>query len=291
MQICYLYQSDGYSVKRTLEDAYYGTHKEADSTIVFHSSKVDSKNIVIRVVDTDVLIITLGSMHAISTEKNVWIETGIYSKNILRYLNINKAYDHYGQDLYRALPEFHAFTGCDYTGSFGRKGKTTPLKILQKDEGLQKVFIKLGRWSSVEDDNVKVLESFVCRMYGKRKLNSVNAPKNKHNCLVAHMKSMDASVLPPCSKVQLQKIKRTSYITRVWQKAVEIDPTFDLNPTVFGWLLKDDYYQLDWFEGDAAPKIVDVVKEDAAEDSKDFNLFLFSLKNFETFLKLPLTLI
>ena len=65
------YRSGGYSVKGTLEDTYYGTHKKEDSRIVFHLSKVDSKNIVIRVVDTDALIITLGSMHAISTEKNV----------------------------------------------------------------------------------------------------------------------------------------------------------------------------------------------------------------------------
>ena len=75
-----MYQSDNYSVKRILEDAYYGSHKEANSRIVFHLSKVDSKNIVLWAVDTDVLIITLGSMHVISTEKNVWIETGIYSK-------------------------------------------------------------------------------------------------------------------------------------------------------------------------------------------------------------------
>ena len=29
----------------------------------------------------------------------------------------------------------------------------------------------------------------------------------------------------------------------------------------FGWKMKDDHYILNWFHGDAAPKIVDVVQQ------------------------------
>lgn len=35
-----------------------------------------------------------------------------------------------GPDLRRALFGFHAFTGCDYTAAFFRKGKVRPHKIL-----------------------------------------------------------------------------------------------------------------------------------------------------------------
>lgn len=40
---------------------------------------------------------------------------------------------HVGEDLCLALPALHAFTWCDTTSAFVRKGKMRPLKLLKKD--------------------------------------------------------------------------------------------------------------------------------------------------------------
>ena len=37
-------------------------------------------------------------------------------------------YTNLGSKVSKTLPALHAFTGCDYTSSFSRKGKIRPLK-------------------------------------------------------------------------------------------------------------------------------------------------------------------
>ena len=194
--------------------------------MIFHLSQVDSQaNIVIRTVDTDVLLIAHGCMHLFHVRKKVWMETGIYTKNTWRYIIINKIFEFSGEEFCKALPGLREFTGFCYTTSFNQKGKSKALKILQKNENLQRVFIKLGNWSNINDLDITILESFVCVLYGKKKHTSIDEarfemflekykPTKNNHFLISHMKEMDASSMPSCSKVFLQKIKRTSYVTR-----------------------------------------------------------------------------
>ena len=56
----------------------------------------------------------------------IWVKSGIQSKNNLRYISINQLSEQSGEPLYKALPFYHAFTGCDYKSSFNRKGKMKP---------------------------------------------------------------------------------------------------------------------------------------------------------------------
>ena len=56
--------------------------------MLFHVASIPSPaNIVIRSVDTDVLVITLACFSTIDARKKVWMETGLESKNFLRYIN------------------------------------------------------------------------------------------------------------------------------------------------------------------------------------------------------------
>ena len=93
---------------------------------------------------------------------------------------------------------FHAFTGCDYIASFNQKAKSRPLKILQKNENLQRVFIKLGNWDNINDLDITILESCVCVLYGKKNHTSTDEarfemflekykPKKNNDCLISHM--------------------------------------------------------------------------------------------------------
>ena len=71
---------------------------------------------------------------------------------------------------------------------------------------------------------------------------------------------MDAALLPPCSKVLKEKIKRTSYVSRIWKSSTIVD-TENNDALHYGWNLDGEGFQISWFDGTSAPKIVDVVKE------------------------------
>ena len=100
---------------------------------------------------------------------------------------------------------------------------------------MQDVPGRLGKWNEFSDTDIQVIESFVCDMYGKKSFSAVNdarlemllskyKPKGRNDSLLANLKKTDASSLPPFSKVLLQKIKRSSYITSIWQNSVESIP-------------------------------------------------------------------
>ena len=55
---------------------------------------------------------------------------GVSSNNTRRYIDVAKLADELGPDLCNALAGYHAFTGCDYTARFLRKGKVRPLAII-----------------------------------------------------------------------------------------------------------------------------------------------------------------
>ena len=75
---------------KKIEEEYRCSHDEVDSRMFFHLSKCSTpSNIVIQMVDTDVFIIALGSLHLLAEGKKVWIETGLVTKNTLRYINIS----------------------------------------------------------------------------------------------------------------------------------------------------------------------------------------------------------
>ena len=65
-------------------ESLYSTHEEADSRMLLHVKSIPApSNVVIRTVDTDVLIIALGCLDLIDQGLEVWMETGVYSKNTL----------------------------------------------------------------------------------------------------------------------------------------------------------------------------------------------------------------
>ena len=82
---------------------------------------------------------------------------------------------------------------------------------------------------------------FVCKIYGKKKLKSVDEARldiflekqkpSKGDQRISSFKNLDGSALPPCSRVSLQKINRTHLValcdevqpgwiisTRIWME-------------------------------------------------------------------------
>ena len=48
------------------------------------------------------------------------------------------------------------------------------MKPLKKNESVQQVFSKLHDWDAITEEDIQVVEGFVCAMYGKKILQSVD---------------------------------------------------------------------------------------------------------------------
>ena len=76
----------------------------------------------IRTVDTDVLVLAI-SIVARLENTEIWITFG--TGKHLRYIPAHEIAKELGSEKSKALPMFHAFTGCDTVSSFAGKGKKT----------------------------------------------------------------------------------------------------------------------------------------------------------------------
>ena len=240
------------------------SHEEADTRLIWHAKHICENNpdgnIIIRANDTDVLIILLTHAHALPA--HIWYDCGLNSNNSRRYVDISLLARYMGQNLCAAIAGFHAFTGSDYTASFLNKGNVRALALMEKSVKFMTTFEKLGESSSVAPETVEELETYVCNMYSKPKLTSVNkarqvlfnqyfAPKNESQPL-HKIKGTNPSSLPPCSSVLLQKIKRSNFVTSIWKNALSPKP-MQYRPIENGWFLENESYAIKWYEGQPVP--------------------------------------
>jgi hypothetical protein len=157
----------------------------------------------------------------------------------------------------------HAFSGCDYTAAFSRKGKIQPLSILKKFPKYETTFSKLGNQVYVDESLIKEQEGFVCSLYGTNIITSVSdlrfipfkkkyEPANVSQPL-EKIKSADASLLIPSLPTLILKIKRGNYIlSLMWKNAHLSTPSMD-SPIKHGWHEEENRYEITWYDGPACP--------------------------------------
>jgi len=104
--------------------------------VCFHARCMDNSgeigNITVRASDTDIAIILL--YHSPPFTATLLMDTGTNGRNTRKYINLTAVGEVMGALLCESLPAFHAFTGCDYTSAFVRKGKKRPFAILEKKQ-------------------------------------------------------------------------------------------------------------------------------------------------------------
>jgi len=101
------------------------SHEEADTRVILHCShaaETGSRKIVIRTVDTDVVVSAIAYFAQMKCEE-LWIYFGVdRSACLISVHDICKAL---GSKKCKSLPVFHCLTGCDTVSSFATKGKKT----------------------------------------------------------------------------------------------------------------------------------------------------------------------
>ena len=170
----------------------------------------------------------------------------------------------------QALPGIHAFTRCDYTSAFFRKGKKSSIEIMLKSVLLINTFNKMGE-EDLSDEDIDAIESFTCSMFGYSKLTSINEARYLHfkskckpkeagkplDCL----KNVDPCLFPPCKQVLMQQIKRSWFIAKLYKNAAVADSLANYTLLDNGFELIDNYVHVKWFDGEQVPQ--------GAEDDDD----------------------
>ena len=267
--VCYKYTSENGKMKHCEAEEYYSTHEEADNRMFFHISNITTpSNVVIRTNDTDSLVIAIGCGQMFNENIKIWLDVSLQFNNSQRYISVFQIRATLGERLSKSLLAFHAFTGCDYDASFSRRGKVAPFELLVKDERTQDAFCELGNDDGFCENNIAVIEKFVCAMYGKRKFALVDEVRSqifldkyrprKKDYNLSCVKKLDGTMMPPCSIVLLQKIRQTRFVTRKWSSAPRAHPPND-SPQEWGWNEQDGKLMIHWFDGEPAPASLNVV--------------------------------
>ena len=183
----------------------------------------DQGNTVIRCNDTDILIIMMSNVHLFENS-SVWLDVGLEYNNSRHYVDIKATVRNVGY--VRALPGIYAFTGCDYTPAFLRKGKKQPIEIMIKNKVYADAFSKLGE-EELDDETFATIEAFTCAMSGYTNLENIEVARHSY-CQVKckpetysepleALKHVDPSMFPPCRSVLVQQIKRSWLVAKLYK--------------------------------------------------------------------------
>jgi hypothetical protein len=202
-------------------------HEEADTRIVVHlidAAKHGHKNIVVKTVDTDVIVILVGLFSQIVDDHpllQINVEFGVGKD--LKVISVNKLYEFLGHDRSNSLPFFHAFSGSDSTSGFRGKGKKTIFKIWKSFPEATQKFLEISSNPiaaiNISSDVFKALERFTVLVYDKTfDSESVNQTRLNLFC----KKSRSFENLPPTQDALFLHVLRAIYQSAVWMMAHKV---------------------------------------------------------------------
>ena len=164
-----------------------------------------SSSVVLRTVDTDVLVLTIAAS-AQSIDKKIYVQFGVGEHK--RIFNVHNIRQEIGTQKALALPVFHAFTGCDTGSSFKSVGKKTAWERWTTYQDVTKAFHDLRTGPDMIDyETLNLLERFVVLLYDKTSgCKSVNELRKE---LFTRGRSIDK--IPPTTGALIPHGRRAAY--------------------------------------------------------------------------------
>jgi len=272
----------GQHVTSTPVQDLFSSQEEADTRIIFHclhaaKTSSEDKNIIIRSPDTDVFLLLVAYCHNIG--QRVLFDTGVGNKR--RLLIVQEVSAALGSEVLNGLLGLHSFTGCDTTSAFVRKGKVSPLKVLDRNPECFPMFHEMGSTPDVITETMlNAAEHFVCCMYGHPSYNDVNMLRfeifksrfesNTTNDKVSFADGIDFSLIPPCRESLRMHVQRANYQTYIWKNS-HIGYVTLPSPVGLGWMLDDSRkLVIEWTHGDLMPQnLVDILSTDKVIEETD----------------------
>jgi hypothetical protein len=133
---------------------------------VAHAAEHDHRRIQIRTVDTDVVVLAVMVAQALPCVDELWIAFGT-GKNY-RYIPAHEIAASIGPQKARALPVFHAMTGCDTVSAFVGHGKKSAWATWNSFPELTDFLVTLTITPvNIQDDTMHCIERFVVLLYDR----------------------------------------------------------------------------------------------------------------------------
>lgn len=209
-------------------------HEEADSRIILHLADAvnqGSKKVLLRTVDTDVVVLAVAAAVQINIQE-LWVAFGT-GRN-LRYIPAHEIATSLGPDKSRALPVFHAYTGCDTVSFFSTKGKKSAWDTWAAFEEVTPTFLNLSCGPvELPDEDVAVLERFTILLYD-RTSDLTDIDEARKEMFTKKGRAMES--IPPTRGALIQHIKRAVYQGgHCWGQATAVAQKLP-PPDDWGWV-------------------------------------------------------
>ncbi|XP_071963322.1 uncharacterized protein [Antedon mediterranea] len=253
-----VYITKGTSVISKGNNMSNSTQEEADTRIVIHlvhSLEHGARQIMVRTVDTDIIIILIGQFFNLChrfPELKLWVAFG--TGNHFCYYNINNMCRHLGESMACALPLFHAFSGCDTTSSFFGKSKKSAWKAWKSFPEATEAFLSMYRHPFQQVDclslNFKHIERLTILLYNK---SSISLSVNEARRNMFSQKNKDIAHVPPTQVIKIDYVKRAIYQGGIWTTCQNAEPTIP-TPEDWGWTLEDTHWKPVWMTKPEAAK-------------------------------------
>ena len=221
------------------------SHEEADSRMllhVAHAAQYGHNRILIRTVDTDVVVLAVMVAQTLPAEDEVWLAFG--TGKSFRYLAAHRIAAYLGPEKSRALPMFHALTGCDTVSAFIGNGKKTAWAAWNSLPELTDALLQLAcAPTEIPEHSMQAIERFVILMYDRTSTcTNVNKARKK---LFAKRSSVQR--IPPTRAALEQHVKRAVFQGgHVWGQTLVTQPVLP-SPSSWGWIKNDDgLYEPHW---------------------------------------------
>lgn len=209
------------------------SHEEADGRLLLHvKHAVDSGHarILIRTVDSDVVVISISLFSQIQGIEELWIEYGCGKYRKL--IPIHGICSKLAPEISRNLISFHSITGCDTVSTFCGIGKKTAWKVWMSFREIDGVWHQLCTGTSEIDDKCHdLLQRFVILLYDQASdLQSINDCRR----VLFTRKNRAIENIPPTADALTQHIKRATLQARIWNNSLIAQYTIP-SPSNWGW--------------------------------------------------------
>uniref|UniRef100_UPI00358E0809 uncharacterized protein n=1 Tax=Myxine glutinosa TaxID=7769 RepID=UPI00358E0809 len=220
-------------------------HEEADTCMMLHAAaamKSGHRRVLIRTVDTDVVVLAVWMAQELNeVVDELWLAFGT-GKNFC-YIAAHELSATLGPDKAKALPIFHAITGCDTVSSFAGRGKKTAWAVWETFPEVTNAFLDLASApSEISEDTLATLERYVVLLYDRTcTCSEVNLARKK----LFAKKSRSIEAIPPTQAALVQHVKRATYQGgHCWGQSLV--PHYLPSPCDWGWVDNDGQFDPLW---------------------------------------------
>ena len=184
-------------------------HEEADTRLLLHASNCalhDHNKVLIKTVDTDVVIIALSQFSYLNIEE-LWIELG--SGKDMKWYPIHEIASVVGQDICSGVLFWYAMSGCDTVSAFAGRGKVVAWKTWQFFPEVTSVFERLSHNpEKITEEDFATLERFTVLLYDR---SSTITDVNESRQWLFTKKSRSIEMVPPTKDALFLHMLRAAY--------------------------------------------------------------------------------